>query len=374
MSAIPAGLHYEAKPAAIPVYRRRCITNAISSNEYVPGQTIKIPLDTAMHGSVLDTKQTMLQFQLNIKNLNPFADYLNFGRCGANGIIEAFRFMVNGNPVEKITNYAEIYEDMMIKLGINGDPFHFFHPNPFVPEDGPLHTNFIKPPMVDCMGNTMYRPQMLLDAACEPNVFYGNLSHKIKFDTDREKLGDSTPGVGSTLNIGGTLDTDNTLVESVFKYIPPGAFTTTPLMVREMAGIAEVCQKGLQKRLTATDIPVSCRYDLLFGLGDGSFSYNSGTASTPTFDATQATPINQLSDVKGFEYLKEIIIHEGILGQQNIIIDPKQAANQSYSVYTPAVWPYFIPKKRITLPFQSTYARYFSLLFQLQKYSDWNEK
>ena len=66
MSAIPAGLHYEAKPAAIPVYRRRCITSAISSNEYHPGQTIKIPLDTAMHGSVLDTKQTMLQYQLGL--------------------------------------------------------------------------------------------------------------------------------------------------------------------------------------------------------------------------------------------------------------------------------------------------------------------
>lgn len=349
MSAIPAGLHYEAKPAAIPVYRRRCITNAISSNEYVPGQTIKIPLDTAMHGSVLDTKQTMLQFQLNIKNLNPFADYLNFGRCGANGIIEAFRFMVNGNPVEKIINYAEIYEDMMIKLGINGDPFHFFHPNPFVPEEGPLHTNFIKPPMVDCMGNTMYRPQMLLDAACEPNVFYGNLSHQIKVDSDREKLGLGTTNA-SMLTPAGTVSGKDNMSESVFKYLPPGAFSTTPQLLREKAGVGEMMSKAFHNRITTADIPTSSRYDLLFNLADSTFSYGSGTDRAPRLKTDGATASDQLEEVKGFDFAKEIVIHEGVLGQQNIIISPEQAANQSYSVYTPAVWPYFIPKKRIVLP------------------------
>ena len=364
MSAIPAGLHYEAKPAAIPVYRRRCITSAISSNEYHPGQTIKIPLDTAMHGSVLDTKQTMLQFQLQIKNSNPFVDYINFGRSGAAGIFSGFRFMVNGNPVEKIQNYAEIFEDMMIKLNLNGDPYHYFHPNPYMPEEGPLHTNFIKPPMVDCMGNTMYRPQMMLDAASAPNVFFGNLSSKQDVDANRlpEKTTDISGSNGKGIHLmaqtvdGTVVDTDENLTSSVFQFIPPGGFLSDGLQVRNRQGTRQYLEPRSfhsnarhSGNLAAdiglpyagqTTIQTQCASDVTFPVGAGAVVHTVKAGRDNV-----AAGATQLGLQQSFHVVGEICIHEGILGQQRIVGDPKKVAQIPYSVHTPAEWPYFIPRE-----------------------------
>ena len=360
MSAIPAGLHYEAKPAAIPVYRRRCITSAISSNEYHPGQTIKIPLDTAMHGSVLDTKQTMLQFQLQIKNMNPFVDYINFGRSGAAGIFSGFRFMVNGNPVEKINNYAEIFEDMMIKLNLNGEPYHFFHPNPYMPEEGPLHTNFIKPPMVDCMGNTMYRPQMLLDAASAPNVFFGNLSSKQDVDTNRkpqkktDQYGSNAQGIHlQELQTKNTISTDEeselNLMSSVFHYIPPGGFLTDGIQTRNEQGTKELLStrsfhldRNIETGFTSDNGFPYCAQERMKAVNRLYFNATSGALPVKT---GQSNGVAELGLQQAFRVTGEICIHEGILGQQAIVGDPKRVAQIPYSVHTPAEWPYFIPRE-----------------------------
>ena len=357
MSAIPAGLHYEGKPAAIPVYRRRCIMSAMSSDEHVSTQTIKIPLDTSLHGSVMDTKQTMLQFHLQIQNQNPFVDYLNFPRCGANSIFKAFRFMVNGNPVEKINNYAECFEDMLIKLGINADPYHFFHPNPVIPEDGPLHTNFIKPPMVDVMGNTMYRPQMLLDAASAPNVFFGNLNHRQSLTTSTRNPS-RTPALGtlyvedkSTIGTSGEsgnqiIATNNqeilNLVSSVFQYLPAGAFTTDHIVNEDYTGTKQnFASRTVHYRLLDADLSyrqkraIEASQAHSFPASDNAFTYTASTSSR-------------------LNHVKEIVIHEGILGMQAVPIDEKNLANSSYSVHTPAEWPYYIPHMTPKMPSYSS--------------------
>jgi hypothetical protein len=329
MSAIPAGLNYEPKPAAIPVYRRRCITNATSSTPYEPLQTIKIPLDTAMHGSVLDTKQTMLQFTVELRNTNPFVDYVNFDRAGANGLISAFRFMVNGNPVEKVTEYAEKYQDMMIKLGLNGDPYHFFQPNPFIPEDGPCHTNFIKPPMVDCMGNTMYRPHMLMDEASAPNVFYGKTSTQsdqtyqtsAPTDTTKESLiATGTPTVNTSFQLTGRGET------SMFAYQPAGTFK--PESYASSTG--------------------TLRMNPMMNINLGFDVQSNVVAQVQTFlggePAWEELPTTNPRATQDFWYQKEVDFCDGILAQKRIVLPSTEAGKVSYSVHTPAEWPYFIPK------------------------------
>lgn len=330
MSAIPAGLNYEPKPAAIPVYRRRCITNATSSTPYLPTQTIKIPLDTAMHGSVLDTKQTMLQFTVELRNTNPFVDYVNFDRAGANGLISAFRFMVNGNPVEKVTEYAEKYQDMMIKLGLNGDPYHFFQPNPFIPEDGPLHTNFIKPPMVDCMGNTMYRPHMLMDEASAPNVFYGktstqsDLTYQSTNKTSTKEQIDlfPTPSVNGNFSLIGQAET------SLFAYQPPGTFKPESWTT----SVGTLFSNPMMNLNLGHNLPRA-----VVNIVD---AYVSGAPAWPELPVNVAVP---RADTHLY-YQKEVDFCDGILGMKRILLPSSEAGKVSYSVHTPAEWPYFIPK------------------------------
>lgn len=333
MSAIPSGLHYEQKPAAIPVYRRRCITNATSSNAYLPLQTIKIPLDTAMHGSVLDTKQTMLQFNLQIRNTNPFVDYINFGRAGANGIISAFRFMVNGNPVEKVTEYAEKYEDMMIKLGLNGDPYEFFQSNPFIPEDGPCHTNFIKPPMVDIMGNTMYRPHMLLDEASSANVFFGRTSNKVQ--VARAAGGLVNDFVATPALDGGQFVLDGDAGEmSSFSHHPAGTFK--PDSFGANAG-------GVFRHTMYNEhfphIPKSLNNFLAEPMEH---------CGTTKFHVANGDPLALTkadnSPILNFAIYKECDFADGVLATKRVAIPSSHTHQLGYSTHTPAEWPYFIPK------------------------------
>jgi hypothetical protein len=174
MSAIPGAMRLEPKPEAINAYRRRCITNATSSNPYPSRGTIKIPLDTAFPGSMLDTSQTQLSFSLNIVNTNPFVDYFNLPKCGANSVIKELRIMVNGNAVEKNPRYGLCFEDAMNKMGINSEPYEFFSSNEWCPTESKFHCNMIKPSMVDSMGNPMYRSSLFNDAQQRDQLFFGH--------------------------------------------------------------------------------------------------------------------------------------------------------------------------------------------------------
>jgi hypothetical protein len=177
MSAIPGAMRLEPKPEAINAYRRRCVTNATSSNPYPSRGTIKIPLDTAFPGSMLDTSQTQLSFSLNIVNSNPFVDYFSLPKCGANSVIKELRIMVNGNAVEKNPRYGLCYEDAMNKMGINSEPYEFFTSNQWCPTESKFHCNMIKPSMVDSMGNPMYRSSLFMDAQQRDQLFFGHANN-----------------------------------------------------------------------------------------------------------------------------------------------------------------------------------------------------
>jgi hypothetical protein len=174
MSAIPSSMRLEPKPEAINAYRRRCSTNATSSNPYPSRGTIKIPLDTAFPGSMLDTSQTELAFTLTVINSNPFVDFMNLPKCGANAFLKEFRLMVNGNAIEKNVRYGLAFEDAMNKMGINSEPYEMFRSNLWTPTDSRFHINMIKPSMVDSMGCPMYRASLFNDAQQRDQHFFGH--------------------------------------------------------------------------------------------------------------------------------------------------------------------------------------------------------
>lgn len=198
MSAIPSAMRLEPKPEAINAYRRRCVTNATSSNPYPSRGTIKIPLDTAFPGSMLDTSQTQLSFTLGITNTNPFVDYFNLPKCGANAFIKELRIMVNGNAIEKNPRYGLAFEDAMNKMGINSEPYEFFSSNQWCPTDSKFHCNMIKPSMVDCMGNPMYRSTLFMDEQQIPQYFFG---HANRTETVDNTSSDKTPGKDTVITI-----------------------------------------------------------------------------------------------------------------------------------------------------------------------------
>lgn len=174
MTAIPASMRLEPKPEAINAYRRRCVTNATSSNPYPSRGTIKIPLDTAFPGSMLDTSQTQLAFTLAVTNSNPFVDYFNLPKCGVNAFIKEYRVMVNGQSLVKNSRYGLAFEDAMNKMGINSEPYEFFKPNPWCPSTTKFHCNMIKPSMVDALGFPMYRSQLFTDDQQADQLFFGH--------------------------------------------------------------------------------------------------------------------------------------------------------------------------------------------------------
>lgn len=177
MSAIPSSMRLEPKPEAINAYRRRCSTNATSSNPYPSRGTIKIPLDTAFPGSMLDTSQTELAFTVTVLNSNPFVDYFNLPKCGMNAFLKEFRLMVNGNAIEKNVRYGLSFEDAMNKMGINSEPYEIFRSNQWTPTDSRFHVNMVKPSMVDSMGNAMYRSQLFCDEQQRDQHFFGHANY-----------------------------------------------------------------------------------------------------------------------------------------------------------------------------------------------------
>lgn len=401
MSAIPSSLHYDIKPAAVPVYRRRCITNSTSSNPYLPGSTIKIPLDTAMHGSVLDPKQTMLQFTVRLINQNPFVDFVNLARGGWNSVIDKYRFMVNGNPVEKVEDYAEKYEDMLIKLGLNGDPYNFFHPNPFCPEEGPLHTNFIKPPMVDIMGNAMYRPHFLKDEASNSGITFGAIlphdihqvqevakTHLVDKNSTSDALVYGTafdrvyeyrpPGYGFDSSIGGShaVPLGAFDVQLAVGNITTDAWNSATQRIVPLSNIMSmsVCNSERSQYVNgnvATDSigrfmyaghteAVGVTQDLGHDAdrADDEVANENDPANYQAIDNADAAAgryirseeIRANQHPNAFAYQQEYYCDPGILAIQRNTEPDTAKTMIGNDTHTPAEWPYYLPKKRPTIP------------------------
>ena len=69
------GLH---KPTSVPAYTRRVTSIATNAQTFGENDLANIVLDTSTPGSFLDPSQSLIQFDLQITNTNPYIDYLNF--------------------------------------------------------------------------------------------------------------------------------------------------------------------------------------------------------------------------------------------------------------------------------------------------------
>jgi len=156
--AIPQDLNLGAvKPAAIPAYTRRVVSIATNAQSFTENMLANVLLDTSTPGSFLDPTQSILQFDLTIQNTNPYIDYINFSTSGAAALIQEFRVICQGTPIEEILDYNMMFEMWMDLGGFAQEEFKMYVENnwraPVLP--GTPDINYVKPPMVDREGVIM---------------------------------------------------------------------------------------------------------------------------------------------------------------------------------------------------------------------------
>ena len=107
--AIPKNLNLASqKPTSIPAYTRRVTSLATNAQSITENQLANIILDTSTPGSFLDPTQS-----LTITNTNSYVDYLNLSCCGMGSLIQEFRIICQGTPVEEILDYNTMFEMWM---------------------------------------------------------------------------------------------------------------------------------------------------------------------------------------------------------------------------------------------------------------------
>ena len=156
--AIPKELNLGAiKPAAIPAYTRRVVSIATNAQTFTENMLANVLLDTSTPGSFLDPTQSLLTFDLQNINLNPYVDYVNFSTSGAASLIQEFRVICQGTPIEEILDYNMMFEMWMDLGGHAQEEFKMYVENswraPTMP--GQPDWNFVKPPMIDREGVIM---------------------------------------------------------------------------------------------------------------------------------------------------------------------------------------------------------------------------
>lgn len=158
--AIPSVLKSAShKPEAIHAVRRRVRTITLGNNKYNFGNHVTIPIDTANHGAFMDPKSTQLEFDVEIHNANPYVDFQNWPRCGANIVFQEMRVLIAGKPIEENLHYAESFEFSMLQKNMNARVWDMFKPNRYYDQFGYTQEqtmNLIKPCMVDALGLPMY--------------------------------------------------------------------------------------------------------------------------------------------------------------------------------------------------------------------------
>jgi hypothetical protein len=148
------GLH---KPTSVPAYTRRVTSIATNAQTFSENDLANIVLDTSTPGSFLDPSQSLIQFDLQITNTNPYIDYVNFSACGAGSLIQEFRIICQGTPIEEILDYNTMFEMWMDIGGFCQEEFKMYMENPWrAPAIHPsTEINFVKPPMLDREGVIM---------------------------------------------------------------------------------------------------------------------------------------------------------------------------------------------------------------------------
>ena len=157
------------KPPGINAYTRKVQSISTNNTTFTENMNAQILIDTATPGAFLDPSQSLLQFDFTITNTNPYIDYVNFSACGVGAIIEEFRIVCQGTPIEEVLYYNKMFEMWMDLGGYAQEEFKMYMENswraPAIAGGNDL--NFVKPPMVDREGVIM----------CPNNInMFGNTS------------------------------------------------------------------------------------------------------------------------------------------------------------------------------------------------------
>jgi len=163
---VPRGVQLQRSlPVVTDATVNRTIQSANTSSSFDSGSELDITVNTATPGVVTNTTQSTLDLVLMITNSNPFIDYVNFGRVGAQIVIDTFRVKQESAVLEENTHYSETINFLMMQACENDEPYHLFRRNQWRANAGTknIHINFIKPSMVDSAGNPMYGHVPYLD-------------------------------------------------------------------------------------------------------------------------------------------------------------------------------------------------------------------
>ena len=251
VQAVPRSLNLAAeKPAAVPAFSRRVESIATNAQNFTENTVSNILIDTSTPGSFLDPTQSLLQFDLTIKNQNPYIDYVNFLTCGANALIQEMRILCQGTPIEEILDYNLCFELWMDLGGHAQDEFKMFMENawraPVLPGDTDL--NFVKPPMIDREGVIMC-PTMI-NALGDPDYRKENVERGVYIGRSNATteptgmLGKFATGVNYT-----TATTLSTLANTV---LGPG---TTELTATTQNHSASFCPEDVKQAYSGSLAP-----------------------------------------------------------------------------------------------------------------------
>lgn len=176
---IPNGLKLgKETPTAVKAYVRPSIHNTTAQNSYGPNADATIGVGTGQHGTYFDCRTSRLHFQVAIRNKSKMIDFVSLGRAGWAWLIREMSVRVNGIPIEQVRYYNTLCELEKIRKGEDPDPFLMTFPNDWAPCGGLAgknHVNFIKPCMVNAMGNSW---DLLTNSIAEGH-FAGPMGNKL---------------------------------------------------------------------------------------------------------------------------------------------------------------------------------------------------
>lgn len=157
-TAIPSNLNLGlTKPTTVPAYCRRVESIATNAQTFSENSTANIVLDTSTPGSFLDPQQSLLQFDIELRNENPYVDYVNLSASGMAAVIQDMRIICQGTPIEEMFDYNLMFEMFMDLGGHMQEEFKMYMENGWRAPVHPGETdlNFVKPPMIDREGIIM---------------------------------------------------------------------------------------------------------------------------------------------------------------------------------------------------------------------------
>ena len=147
-------------PLGIRAYRRRFVSPCTNLQDAGPDDYVNIYPDTSTPGSFIDPESTYLTFDFQITNTHYCVDFTDFGVEGVGGaIIQDWRVYNQGSILEEILEYGTVASAMANIEGSYEHEVSFYFSSKL--KNGyqeAFHRNFIKPPMVDSVGNIMHGP------------------------------------------------------------------------------------------------------------------------------------------------------------------------------------------------------------------------